>query len=117
MTARVEWRGIEAMIARLSVYENRVLWAVRAVAEYFAGVMEEYAKENAPWQDQTGNARQTLNTFVEEIGPEAVELYLSHGVDYGVYLEQRFGGRYAIIWPTIEAHLPAIERMLQEIFR
>lgn len=112
----VQWGGIEEMRARMREYGGQVLEAVRAVGEYYAPVLEAYAKEGAPWTDQTGNARQSLHTFVEDLSRESVALYLAHGMDYGKYLELRFAGRYAIIWPTIEAHLDVVARTLQEVF-
>ncbi|MDQ7034353.1 MAG: hypothetical protein Q9P01_05810, partial [Anaerolineae bacterium] len=59
-----------------------------------------------------------LHAWVDELSNDTVRLYLSHGlVDYGIYLETKYAGRYAIIWPTIQRHLPEIQKMLQEIFR
>ena len=110
------FEGFDEMIRRVEEYERRVLSAVTQVGQYFEAVFESYAKENAAWQDQTGNARQTLHAFIEELSGETVRLYLSHGVEYGIHLETRFAGRYAIIWPTIQRHLEAIRQMLQGIF-
>lgn len=102
-------RGLDQYMARVRV-------AIRRVAEYYAPILESYAKTNAPWTDRTANARQSLHTFVEELSRNAVALYLSHGMNYGIHLETRYAGKYAIIWPTIAAHLPAIRQMLQRIF-
>lgn len=113
---RVVWRGAVEMGQNCTVYGDRVLAAVQAVADYFAPVFESYAKQNAPWTDRTGNARQALYAEVEQLSKDAVALYLAHGMAYGQYLEARWGGRYAIIWPTIQAHLQAISQMLQGIF-
>lgn len=114
---RIEWRGDRDMIRNLDIYGNKSREAVIAVAKYFERVMETAAKNNAPWTDRTGNARQTLNAFVDETSKDFVELFLAHGMEYGVYLEVRWSGKYAVIWPTIEEHLPDIHRMLQDIFR
>ena len=116
MSANVQWQGREQMRRRIDAYGRKVKATVRRVADYWKAVFEDYAKENASWADRTGNARQTLHAFVEELAGDSVNLYLSHGVDYGVYLETKYAGRYAIIWPTIERHLPEIKKMLQEIF-
>ena len=80
--------------------------------------MQNSAKDNARWTDRTGNARSGLfGTAEAEFARELVVIYLSHGtdIDYGVYLETRYGGRYAIIMRTIERHLPELRRMLQEL--
>lgn len=98
-------------------YERRVNSALMQLAEYLARIFEQEAKREAPWTDRTGNARQRLHAFTRAISQDVVEVWLSHGVEYGVYLETRFQGRYAIIWPTIEAHLAEIDRMLRAIFQ
>lgn len=112
---KVNFTGVPQMMGRMQTYQGRVLFAVEQVANYFAVVFEQQAKQNAPWQDRTANARQNLHAWVE-VASEIVTLYLSHGVDYGLYLEVGFAGRYAVIMPTIEAHLDAIRKMLQGIF-
>lgn len=115
-TVRIEWEGVEEMAANIQAYGDAVVRAVGQVADYFAPVMEAYAKEHGPWQDRTGNLRQTLNAFVEELSEEVVAIYLAHGMDYGLPIETRFQGRYSVIWPTIEAHLGEIEGVLHNVF-
>lgn len=114
----IEWdaNSIADMLTRMSEHAQNILAAVQAIADYFAPVLEADAKENAPWTDQTGNARQSLHAFTKGLGEEAVELYLAHGMDYGKYLELRWQGKYAIIWPTLEQHIPAVEKMLKMVF-
>jgi len=110
-------QGFDEMLARIDVYERRILQIVKQVAQYWQAVFEDYAKTNAAWVDRTANARQSLHAFIEELSGDVVRLYLSHGVDYGIYLEAGYAGRYSIIWPTIQRHLEPIREMLQEIFR
>lgn len=117
MSAWIDWGGTdERMIKAMETYAQAVLKAVRQVADYWSPVMETSAKEKAPWVDRTGNARQSLHSWVEELSGDVVALYLAHGVYYGISLERKYAGRYAIIWPTIETHLPQIEQMLKGIF-
>lgn len=113
---QLKWTGINEMLAAMDAYADKVEHAVKMVADYWAPVMEAYAKENAPWTDRTANARQGLRAFTEQLSQDTVVLYLTHGVEYGIHLEVRNSGENSIIWPTIEAHLPQIEKMLQEIF-
>lgn len=81
--------------------------AIAATMEYFATQAEGYAKSNAPWTDQTGNARQGLSAraFSE---PTKHVLVVFHTMPYGVWLEVRWSGRYAIILPTINHTGPQI---------
>lgn len=111
----IQWTGIREMQAALDRYGDKVIAAVEQVAIYLEPVLEGYAKENARWTDQTGNARQSLHTW-HEVANDIVTLYIGHGVEYGIWLEVRWAGRYSIIWPTIEAHLNPIYELLQGIF-
>jgi hypothetical protein len=100
-------------------YGDRVLVAIFAVAQYFAQDCQDEMRVMAPWDDQTGNARSGLFSAVERAAADIVDIYLSHGhtIEYGKYLELAHGGTYAVIMPTIEANLPVLEKMLDEIFR
>lgn len=67
----------------------------------FAQNVQEYARENASWEDRTGDARSGLTAE----GRQRLTTYsiiLYHTVDYGIWLEVRWDGKYAIILPTIE---------------
>lgn len=100
-------------------YGERVLVAVTAVAQRIAAIMQDDARQNAPWTDRTGNARSGLfGTAERDVAQKMVVLYLSHGVglDYTVWLELANEGRYAVIMRTIEAHLPELRDELQGIF-
>lgn len=73
----------------------------------------EYAQSNAPWADRTGDARAGLDVDVQWQGHTIVwEMY--HTVDYGLFLETRWNGKYAIIMPTLEMFAPQIGRGLSE---
>src|SRR5689334_21625761 len=110
MSASINW-GRNDIPRGMMTYEDKVRFAMKQVGLYWAAVLEAYAKENAPWTDQTGAARQSLHAWVEDLAKDTVTLFLSHGVKYGLYLEARFSGAYSVIWPTIEAHLDAIAKM------
>ena len=108
-------RPPSVLVQALDDYERRVLLAVAAVAKMFEPILKSHAKEHAPWTDRTGNARQTLFS-ASELAEEVVTLYLSHGMEYGKYLELCRGGKYAIIMKTLQAHYGAIAAELQGIF-
>ncbi len=132
----IDWGGTDdEMIRRMGEYADKVIWAVEQVALYFAPQMESWAKENAIWTDRTANARQTLAAYIDDNPPQTpgvvdaaqyvsgkvaediVTIYLSHGVTYGVQLETKYAGRYAIIWDAIQEFMPQIEAMLKGIFK
>jgi hypothetical protein len=85
------------------VYHSRVIAAVASLVVFFSAKVEAYAKANAPWTDRTGNARQSLFA-VTDLAEDTITLYLSHGMDYGKWLELCNQGKYAIILPALQAH-------------
>jgi hypothetical protein len=117
----VVWVNPPARIAlALGQYGDKALTAIQAVAEFIAQKMQTDARAGAKWQDRTGNARSGLFAVVQrEAAKDIVTIYLSHGhtVYYGKFLEFSRGGRYAIIQPTIEKHLPELKRLLDDLFR
>ena len=64
-------------------------------------VLESYAKEHAPWTDMTTMARKSLRGDAMKI-ENGGRITLSHGVEYGIWLELANEKRYAIVKPTIE---------------
>jgi len=97
-------------------YLERKKAGLNALLLDWAGNLESYAKLNAPWTDRTGNARQGLHGGVDTDGDQFV-LYLSHGVEYGIWLELAHGGNYAIVRPTADTHLPHIRRTVIDYWR
>jgi len=138
-----EWVVSPKVIAKgLEDYGERALVAIQAVANYWGQSIQDEARQNASWEDRTGNARGGLFFAVDgfglepltgEVTPEAksemsdvgVEsgskdtliITLAHTVFYGKFLELKNGGRYAIIMSTLERNLGKLERQVQDVFR
>jgi hypothetical protein len=82
-------------------YTQAIFQAGGRLAQQNASEMEAWAKANAPWQDRTGAARSGLHA--EVVGDGGIgTIVLSHGVDYGLWLEIANGGAYAIIAQAID---------------
>lgn len=118
-TTGIVWvKTPDELVRAYEKYGERVVIAVRGMAEKFAHLIQDEARQTAPWQDRTGHARSGLfgEVDVERAAGDAVVIYLSHGhtIDYGKWLELAHGGRYAAIMPVIERNLPLLERMLKE---
>ncbi len=132
----------DQLMPAIQKYGERALIAVQAVANYWGQLVQDDARKEAIWTDRTGNARGGLFFAVDGFGlspligtvtPEAkaemsdvaVEsgsantliITLGHTVYYGRFLELSNGGRYAIVMSTLEKNLPALERMLQDVFK
>lgn len=76
--------------------------AMSALMKYESHKVEGYMRQNAPWSDRTTNARNGL--FARAFSSDhshAIVCY--HTMPYGIWLEVRWSGRYAIINPTIQA--------------
>lgn len=138
-----EWVVSPKVIADgLEKYGERALVALQAVANYWGQSIQDESRENARWEDRTGNARGGLFFAVDgfglsplmgEVVPEAksqmsdiaVEhgdkdtliITLAHTVFYGKFLELSNGGKYAIIMSTLEKNLGNLERQVQDVFR
>lgn len=77
--------------------------------------LESYMKVHKPWTDRTGMAKARLNASVSQPSQDTVRITLSHGVDYGIWLELAHGKNYAIIEPTINSQGPVIFNELNGI--
>lgn len=99
---QMSWQNDEKIAGLIKETDQRVKRIITGQFMYHADLATAHAKVNAPWQDQTGNARAGLHSGVN-IGmtQEFWELYLAHSVFYGIYLETRWSGKYQIISPTI----------------
>jgi hypothetical protein len=89
----------------LNTYQRRLDLGVAAVLELFAAEVEQRAKQEHAWQNRTGAAEAGLNAGVEvDAATHITTLYLQHGdIDYGWWLETRWGGRFGIIQPVLES--------------
>lgn len=105
------------LMANVSGLSMKVQRGMVAAAQYCAPLAEQYMRQNATWTDQTGAARNGLRAKVVT-QPKRVALVLYHSVPYGVFLEVRWSGKYAIIEPAMAAIGPlfveAIHRLAFE---
>lgn len=93
----------------------KVQRAVVGATEYGATKGQGHAKTNAKWTDRTANARNGLRAFaVHEPGRSTI--IIAHGVPYGIWLEVRFSGKYAIIGPTLIYTGDLTMRLLGNLF-
>lgn len=110
---------IDTLSRGVANFTFKTMDRIAEIAQDLAQELVDYAQTNAPWEDRSGDARSGLEAGVNvENGQFDVELY--HTVEYGIWLEVRWGGRYAIIIPTIEAIGPKLfakmNNMLEEIW-
>lgn len=87
--------GVERFVRRL---RNGLI----VILELKAIEIEAEMKKNAPWTDRTSNARQTLAAFVYVVKDGVIALVAKQQMSYGLWLELKNGGRFAIVIPTLE---------------
>lgn len=85
-----------------------------AAANFVAPQAEQFMRSNAKWTDRTGAARNGLGARVV-VGDDKVAIVLYHSVAYGVFLELRWGGKYAIIEPAMAAMGPLFAQALERL--
>lgn len=99
-------RGLTREAARR---KSAILEAGRALAAR----MEASAREDAVWRDRTGRARASIRGRAETDGP-CVRMTLIGGAPYSAALEVGYGGRYAVLGPTVRRFAPELLRTLSE---
>ncbi len=101
VTARIDWSKTPHDLGqRIIKYGRDLTPAMVAFLRDEAPKIAEQMQHEASWTDRTGQARRELRTEVEVQGERAT-LYLITGAPHGMYLELRWGGRYAIVSPMI----------------
>lgn len=103
-------------IRRMSDVETKSQVAFRMLSTEGAKKFENYAKQNRPWTDRTGQARQRLTGWVEMFS-DKIRIHIGHGVDYGIYLELANQKRFAILQQTVNAVSPEILEGFSELTR
>ena len=104
------------LLKRLENAETKSQVAIKMFSQEGAKKFENYAKNNRPWIDRTGHARQRLIGWVEMFSNK-VRIHIGHGVDYGVYLELAHEKRYAILQPTVNALSKEVLEGFKELMR
>ena len=111
---RLEWDQRE-LANRLRNMPQRVERALFAIMRFEAPRAERYMKTSAPWNDQTGNARNGLTARGFKDGTN-YGIDLAHAVPYGIWLEVRWSGRLAVIQPTIQHQGPEVMQTVAGLF-
>jgi hypothetical protein len=102
MNGRIDWSKSPHDLGKAVIKygEDIAFDALVAYLKDKGGEIVAQMKREAPWTDRTGQARRELRHAVDVNGTK-ITLYLITGAPYGMYLELRWGGRWAIVSPTI----------------
>lgn len=114
------WQGLADVANNAEALAGVLRENVEEAVERLASDMEEYMKENAKWTDHPGvhqDARDNLQAVVVREGDDTFTILVGHGknVYYGIWLEVRWGGRYAIVLPTVYRFAPEIGNRIRTL--
>lgn len=104
------WQGLDVGAEKIVSWVDRTTSNLEQEMNQIAREMVEYAQANHPWENRTGAAEAGLQAQVIKQGPTAWTILLGHGPDiyYGLWLEVRWGGKFAIILPTLQYFAPRL---------
>lgn len=104
------WQGLDTTAEKIVSWVDRTTNDIDNTMNQIAREMVEYAQANHPWENRTGNAESGLQAQVVKQGPTSWTIFLGHGQDihYGLWLEVRWGGKFAIILPTLQYFAPRL---------
>lgn len=102
-TPNLEVGGFDILVKSLEEHDQKCKRVIAGIVIKTASEdAVRYMKTNAPWTNRTGNARNGLHAEPYAIeGGKAFEIVVAHSVPYGIWLETRFSGKYAILMPTV----------------
>lgn len=112
---RIRWTE-NTLIPGVNGFDIAVNKIMAASTELHATKAEAEMRANASWRDRTGNARAGLRAEAfHELNRHGIDLF--HSVPYGIWLEVRWGGRYAIIDPTLQRQGIEVMKTIASLMR
>ena len=114
MNEEFEWLSdpVEVFGSMVDGYEAYIRAVIRDICNYYVPQIEAWMKQNAKWEDQTGNARQTMYAELQEMLYTFI-IRADYGMDYGVFLELANSGRFAVVAPAMDFFTPQIFKAIQ----
>ena len=104
------------LINNLKNMNKRVQIALNEIGDTTAQKMKTYAQTNHPWEDQSHSATDEITTEVKWEGT-ALDISITHGVDYGIWLETResFDGKYQILEESRDSQIEEFRKMIKAL--
>lgn len=92
------------VLKNLRRFDDRLRVALALDAQNIAIQMENWAKENANWEDRTGDARKYLKSHVKWEHVNELVVAIAHHKEYGVFLELANERKNAILEEAISQY-------------
>ena len=107
--------NIDDVIDGLSEFQMQSKTSIGMYADIVAKNMEEDAKKNAPWKDQSGMDTETIKGGKQWEGDKC-NFYVSGNMECYPFLELCNDKKYAILKPTIDKLSPQILKGMSNLF-
>lgn len=104
---------IDEITPKLKLLDPRLLENVSKIFDYWQLAAESAMKGGARWTDRTGNARAGLVTDSTREG-NVFTLYFASMASYGIWLEIRWSGKYAIVGPVMKDVAKSLAKMIAD---
>lgn len=104
----------QGMLSGMAEMELKMKAAVGVYGGVAAKKLEADAKKDAPWEDRTGRARQSIKGESKWSGAK-MRIGVSGNTDYFPYLEYAKEKRFAALHPTVQRKSPEIVEGLHNL--
>jgi hypothetical protein len=105
--------GFAKVRANLDAFDRNFHGACLLGSKMFAEDVRNTMKRDAKWTDRSTNARNSLDAFAFTSGATKITVRALGGMSYSPFLEVRWGGKYAVIWPTLTRLAPKWPRWIK----
>lgn len=107
----------QAFADLFKAYTNTLFVSGARIGVSRASEIEAWMKQNAPWQDITGIARESLYAVAEQDAVRVAQITVAYGYQapHGLWLEIAYGGKWAIITKTIDRWGPVVWKDIQNM--
>lgn len=113
--ATIKWE--DNITDKIITMEQKKQTAINMLSQQAGQTFENYAKQNRLWRDRTGHARQRLKGYYETSdNGNKTRIYISHGVEYGKWLELAHERRYAILKKTVNTCSKQVLESFKKMF-
>lgn len=90
---------------------GQVKW--RDAVEFVLRELRDYARQNAPFKDRTGNLRNSIDYEMDPGGAPSGTLFA--GMRYAIFVERREG--YWVLQGAIDFYRPKLDRLFKGLIR
>lgn len=117
---KVEWNAtdlLENLQGLDRALTSKEYGGLQMLMQTVASKMETWAKQNRPWTDRTGAAKQRLHGEAYWENKNILVAAIMHQVDYGIWLELAHERKYAILEKAIEEHKDELEKAVATLLK